>query len=120
MYLHGAAKQKKIAVHQGGERKKRNSESSRKKRELILCVDIRELLANVHEQHNEMVKLTLKKKKVLQVSKCWKNGAFFHRRNPGESDPRISISVCVIKALMTEELITSPGWVHAYLSELLQ
>ena len=34
-----------------------------------------------------------------------------------ESDPGVSISVCVIKTLVTEELIAGPwGGVHAYLS----
>lgn len=46
----------------------------------------------------------------FHVSKCLKNGTFFCRRNPRESDPWISISVCMIKTLMTEELITSLGW----------
>lgn len=48
MYLHGAEKEKKKELCTQGEKKK-NSESIWKKGELILCVDIRELLASVHE-----------------------------------------------------------------------
>lgn len=57
---------------------------------------------------------------ILQLSKRLKNGTFFCERNPEKSDPGVSISVCVIKTLMTEELITQPGWVHAYLSAVIQ
>lgn len=47
---------------------------------------------------------------LFQVSNCLKNGTFFCKWNPEESDPWISISVWVIQTLMTEELITRLGW----------
>ena len=59
---------------------------------------------------NNTIKQSKSATEIFQVSKRLKNGTFFRKRNPEESDPWISISVCVIKTLMTEELITRLGW----------
>lgn len=60
---------------------------------------------------NNTMKRPNSRTEIFQVSKCMKNRAFFSReRSSEDSDPWISISVCMIKTLMTEELITRRGW----------
>lgn len=75
-------------------------------RRLFSCRYCRALPAFMNNTMNQSNSAT----EIFQVSKCLKNMAFFRMFNPEESDPWISISVCMIKTLMTEELITSLGW----------